>query len=93
MKSTSHDISGSKIKFSLSELTKTAEIAVGGMRVQVEKYIGEIQIGLFHGKDVRHSANHLAQAAQNLAQAIATLEALRAAKSREELELIKDLPE
>jgi len=85
-----HDISAETVRIDFSALLETARIAKFASRHNVERALGEIQHNDWHkpDKSMTLTARRLASDAQALALATETVEALEAAKSREELVIV-----
>ena len=79
-----HDLSANTVRIDYPTLLKTAQIAVRGALMEVERRVSEVH-NRRAGQSVSLNAEWLAESADDLAVAIETLEALEAMKSRSEL--------
>lgn len=98
MLKTKHDLSANTAKLNLSELIKTAEIAVARSRWDCEQALSKLQtVQLYRENkdvwrqtyDVASAANDLAEASAALAQATNTLHYLVNAQGRDEITVEK----
>ena len=85
-----HDLNAGEVKISYPELIKTAEIAVGLARTECERALNDLQTQSFKGctANMRHAAERLQQAAENVFVAANTLHYLREGMTRDKLTVV-----